>query len=315
MAAPRPRPRADSARSRGDAGGVGGGIALRYIAPPPELVKSSPLMFRAALIVGPMGSGKTTWMLAKLGEAAIKLTLEGVWPGEICVVYGKEAALGGLLEAAYSMLGEAACTYMYIFNDDAPVHAMSRRSMSEENVEASKLYIMIRHRLAEHGFRGYLFAAHATQVYTLVDATFRRTAGMKVFKDYPDDPTDFQQIARLVGGPGLDALRDISYRLHLGTDPEKRWQAVHEALVVVKRARALVRAKPGAWEKALKLGIRYAEAPQGGGGGGGGDGAGGAPGSGSPELQRAVQALIQGGCIKMEGGWVRTVGNCRARLG
>ena len=162
---------------------------------------------RSALIVGEMGSGKTTFIEAKLGEAVQALLGQGVDDGSICYVYGKEAGIQQLLEAAQG-LDLQRCLYLYLFNDDAPASTggHGRRAMSRENVSESQAYIMIRHRLKGMGFRGFLFVAHASQVYHLVDITFRRMAVLKFFKSYPDEPADFRLLGPLVGSAGLAAL-------------------------------------------------------------------------------------------------------------
>ncbi len=96
------------------------GRILAYMAPPPSFVKAAPLHHRSALIVGEMGSGKTTFIEAKLGEAA-RLLLEdyGVDDSSVCYVYGKEAGVQQLLEDARG-LDVSRCSYLYLFNDDAP---------------------------------------------------------------------------------------------------------------------------------------------------------------------------------------------------
>ena len=54
------------------------GRILAYMAPPPSFVERAPLHMRSALIVGEMGSGKTTFIEAKLGEAVRSLLDQGV---------------------------------------------------------------------------------------------------------------------------------------------------------------------------------------------------------------------------------------------
>ncbi len=224
------------------------GRILAFMAPPPGFVRAAPLHHRSALIVGEMGSGKTTFIEAKLGET-VRLLLEGhgVDDSSICYLYGKEAGVQKLLEAARD-LDLSRCLYLYVFNDDAPAArgGHGRRSMSKENVSESQAYIMIRHRLKAMGFQGFLLTIHASQVYHLVDITFRRMAVLKFFKSYPDEPGDFRLLGPLAGSAGLAALHDLSMRLWTSNDPEATWQAVHRAVAVLKRWRALARAGPNA---------------------------------------------------------------------
>jgi len=224
------------------------GRILAYMAPPPSFVRAAPLHHRSALIVGEMGSGKTTFVEAKIGEA-VRLLLEeyGVDDSSVCYLYGKEAGVTKLLEAAGS-LDLSRCLYLYVFNDDAPASSggHGRRAMSKANVSESQAYIMIRHRLRSQGFQGFLLTIHASQVYHLVDITFRRMAVLKFFKSYPDEPADFRLLGPLVGSAGLAALHDLSMRLWTSNDPETTWQAVHRAVAVLKRWRALARADPEA---------------------------------------------------------------------
>ena len=119
-----------------------------YMAPPPEFVREAPLHMRSALIVGEMGSGKTTFIEAKLGEAVQQLLDQGVDEYNICYIYGREAGIKELLNSTRTLDLEK-CHYLYLFNDDAPASkgGHGRRSMSGENVTESKTYIMIRHRL------------------------------------------------------------------------------------------------------------------------------------------------------------------------
>ena len=81
----------------------------------PKFVAVAPLHHRSALIVGEMGSGKTTFIEAKLGEAVRLLLGEyGVDDSSICYVYGKEAGVQRLPEAAPS-LDLQRCLYLYLF--------------------------------------------------------------------------------------------------------------------------------------------------------------------------------------------------------
>ena len=222
------------------------GRILAYMAPPPSFVKAAPLHHRSELIVGGMGSGKTAFIEAKLGEAVgLLLETHGVDDNAICYVYGAAAGVQQLLEASKD-LDLSRCQYLYIFNDDAPASSggHGRRAMSRENVSESQAYTRIRHRLKPVGFTGFLLTIHASQVYHLVDITFRRMAVLKFFKSYPDEPQDFKLLGPLAGSAGLAALHDLSMRLWTSNDPGTTWQAVHWA--VLKRWRALARAEPGA---------------------------------------------------------------------
>lgn len=220
---------------------------LAYMAPPPDFVRTAKLHMRSALIVGEMGSGKTTFIEAKLGEAIRYLLDNGVDEGEICYVYGKEKGVSSLIKAVTDIDVDT-CMYMYMFNDDAPAATggHGRRALSKENVQESQAYIMIRHKLRSLGFKGFLFIVHASQVYHLVDITFRRMAVLKFFKTYPDEPADFRLLGPLVGSAGLAALHDLSIQLWTSNDPETTWQAVHRAVAVLKRWRVLAKADPKA---------------------------------------------------------------------
>ncbi len=218
-------------------------LVRKYLMPPPKTVRTAERMFRATLITGAMGSGKTTFVKAKLGEVVSDLLSMGLDEREICYIYAQESSLEKIIGAAKD-LDLSKCLYLYIFNDDAAVPTHGRRAMSEENVNESKQYIMIRHRLYDLGFSGYLHVVHATQVYYLIDVTFRRTAALKLFKDYPDEPNDFKMIARMLGKAGLEALQQLSLKLYVSNDPAQMWEAVHEAVSMFKKYRSLVRARP-----------------------------------------------------------------------
>lgn len=218
-------------------------LVKSYMMPPPATVRKAKRAYRATLITGSMGSGKTTFVKAKLGEIVAELLEQGVDEREVCYIYAQESSMEKIIEAAKD-LDLSKCLYLYIFNDDAAVPAHGRRAMSEENVEESKLYVMIRHRLYDLGFSNYLHVVHATQVYYLIDVSFRRTAGLKLFKDYPDEPNDFKIIGRMLGKAGLEALFRLSLKLYVSNDPAQMWEAVHEAVSMFKKYRSLVKARP-----------------------------------------------------------------------
>lgn len=232
-----------------------GRFTFRYMAPPPEFVAKARLHHRSALIVGEMGSGKTTFVEARLGEVVSHLMEKhGVDESRICYAYAREAGVRQLLKVHRSMDVER-CMYMYMFNDDAPASpgGHGRRAMTRENVSESQAYIMIRHRLRKMGFQGFMLTIHASQVYHLIDITFRRMAVLKMFKTYPDEPQDFRLIGLLVGSAGLSALFDISMDLWVSNDPRAAWRAVHSCVAVLKRAQAVVEARPGMDQVLRKL--------------------------------------------------------------
>jgi len=83
-------------------------------------------------------------------------------------------------------------------------------------------------------------------------------AVLKFFKTYPDEPADFKLLGPLVGSAGLAALHDLSLKLWTSNDPQATWQAVHRAVAVLKRWRALARADPQArgWLEKLPQTVR-----------------------------------------------------------
>ena len=60
------------------------GRILSYMAPPPGFVEKAPLHMRSALIVGKMGSGKTTFIEVKLSGVVQALLGQGVDDSRIC---------------------------------------------------------------------------------------------------------------------------------------------------------------------------------------------------------------------------------------
>lgn len=230
-------------------------LVRNYIAPPFDTAIRTRKLYRATLLVGPMGSGKTLWTENKLGELIQNLLNEGVDEQQICYVYAQETRLSEIVGEAIAGLELPKCVYLYIFNDDAAAApgGHGRRAMAGENVEESQYYIMIRHRLEKHGgFKRYLHVLHATQVYSLIDVTFRRTAALKVFKDYPDEPADHKIMSRMLGAAGMQALLELSVKLYTGT-PEDILEAANTGVALFKRYRRIVKAKHGARDTLEKI--------------------------------------------------------------
>ena len=101
---------------------------------------------------------------------------------------------------------------------------------------------MIRHRLEKLGFTGYLFILHATQVFSLLDKTFRQTAALKFFKDYPDEPNDMRLMGIMLGKAGMLALNELSLKLWSPMSFRHYLEAVYTAVAKIKRLRRIVRA-------------------------------------------------------------------------
>jgi len=219
-------------------------LILRYIAPPPFLLRTE-LPMHAAIIVGPMFSGKTSFVKAKIGEA-IKLLLEKDCVDEkhIAFIHSYERGVSEIVEAARKELDLKNISFLFLFNDDAPGGSgqHSRKTYSEENVNESKYYIMIRHRLGRLGYKGYLFVIHTTQVYSLLDITFRRTAALKFFKDYPDEPIDLKTLGPMLGSAGMSWLYYQSLKLWTPRSLDDYLEAVYSALGKFKKRRVIVHA-------------------------------------------------------------------------
>ena len=216
---------------------------LNYVAPPKWLVEKIDNPLRSMIIVGSMGSGKTTWTLSLIARAIERLLEDGVDNSEILVVHTQSLSmLQTLTLLNNSGVDFTKVRYLYWFNDDAPsaVGQHGRRAMSGENVAESQFYTMIRHELARRGFHGFLFIAHSTQVYHLIDVTFRRTAKLKVFKDYPDEPADLRIVGPMLGRVYLADLREITRKIFSPQSPEELVKGLSSAVVKFVHLRSLV---------------------------------------------------------------------------
>ena len=216
---------------------------LDYVVPPRWLVERVENPLRSMIVVGSMGSGKTTWTLSLIAKAVEKLLEDGVDSSEILVVHTQGLSMLqalALLDSSGVDFGKI--RYLYWFNDDAPsaVGQHGRRALSAENVAESQFYLAIRHRLEERGFRGFMFVAHATQVYHLIDITFRRTAKLKVFKDYPDEPADLRIVGPMLGRVYLADLREITRKIFSPQSPEELVEGLSSAVVKFTYKKMLV---------------------------------------------------------------------------
>ena len=217
---------------------------LKYIAPPDFAVKRVKNKPHSMIIVGAMGSGKTTWTLSTIARAAEELLQNGKDDSEIAVVHSLELSMNKTIKEVTSSLDLPRIKYLYWFSDDAPAAEgmHSRRSMSKENVSESKFYTVIRHRLEKRGFNGFIFVAHATQVYNLIDVTFRRLSKVKVFKDYPDEPSDLKIIGPMLGKAYLRKLAEITYKIWSPRSEEELIDGLSSAVVKFIRKKKVVKA-------------------------------------------------------------------------
>ncbi len=213
---------------------------LRYIAPSPDLVRRTKLLLRSMLVIGPMGYGKTSFVEAKLGEAIERLLDHGIDEREIGYFYMQETPISRIVAEIKENRELPRLTYLFIFVDDAPAAEglHGRRALAKENVAESQVITMIRHRLKEAGYTGYVFLAWTSQVYHLVDITVRRTSALKIFKDYPEED-DMKLVGRMLGAAGMRALALLSDWLS-SDDPLRFLQAVYAGVAKMKRRRWLI---------------------------------------------------------------------------
>lgn len=238
------RLREEKRRSLREAGAEEKEHILRYIAVPPYMLRARNPM-HAAVIVGPMFSGKTSFAEAKIGEA-IKQLIEkyNVDESRIAYVHSYERSVSEVISYMSKQLDLKKLTHIFFFNDDAIATetAFSRFSWKEEAASEAMYYVMIRHRLRKLGFTGYLFVMHATQVFSLLDKTFRQTAALKFFKDYPDEPNDMRLMGIMLGKAGMMALNQLSLKLWSPLSFRHYLEAVYSAVAKLKRMRRIVRA-------------------------------------------------------------------------
>ena len=99
--------------------------------------------FRSVVITGGMGSGKTTWVKNKIGEACQYLFDNGVDDEEILILHVTEMPLALVLSIINNLASEidfSKIKYFYLFNDDAPAAEgqISRSHQSIKNISTLK---------------------------------------------------------------------------------------------------------------------------------------------------------------------------------
>jgi len=225
-------------------------VIYRTLAPEPEIARRVTNAFRSMLLIGPMNRGKTSWAEAILGETIKHLVEEqGVDESKIAYVYAEAADINKIVETMAGHLDLTRITYLFIFSDDAVASEgqHGRRASSKANVEVSKFYVRIRHILrARHGYTRSLTAIHATQVYHLLDKTFREAADIDVLKALPKSQVDRRQIASLIHpdyvGATFAVLRALGKKRLLAKTLQEFLEAVYTAVVLVDGTPFIVRA-------------------------------------------------------------------------
>ncbi len=218
-------------------------MILSYIAAPRFMLRAK-IPYRAAIVVGPMNSGKTSFVEALLGKAILYLLDHGVDENDIAYIHSYERNMSEIVHAAEKGFKLQKIKYLYLFNDDAIASdtGHARLSFTPEAIGESKYYTMIRHRLAEKGFNGFLFVFHATQVFSLLEKTFRSTADLYLFKYYPMEPSDIKLIGQMVGKAGMVALAELSYKLRIPRSFNDFLEAIYSAVARLIKSKRLVKA-------------------------------------------------------------------------
>lgn len=218
---------------------------LNYMAPPEFITETVENRLHAMLIVGSFGSGKTTWTISKIAQAIQHLLDRGVDENQVCFVHALGAPISRIVKETKEQVDLGRLKYLYFFNDDAPSARGQHgyRSMSTENIAESQFYIMLRHRLKELGFKGFIFVAHATQIYNIIDTTFRRLSKLKVFKDYPEEPRDKKLIGLMLGKAYFRKLNEISMKIWSPQTQEDLVWGLERAVAKFMGYKAVVRAR------------------------------------------------------------------------
>ncbi len=225
-------------------------LIYRTLAPEPEIARRVTNAFRSMLLVAPMNRGKTSWAEAMLGETIQYLVeKQGIDEREIAYVYAEAVDINRIVEEIAGAVDLASLTYLFIFSDDAAAAPgqHGRRAASRENVNVSQFYIRIRHILRQrYGYQRALTAIHATQVYHLIDKTFREASDIDVLKALPKSQVDRRQIAGLIHPDYVAAtfgfLRALGRKRLLAMTLGEFLEAIYTAVVVMDGVPFIVRA-------------------------------------------------------------------------
>ncbi len=219
---------------------------LEHMAPPHWVVGTVKNRLNAMIIVGTMGAGKTTWVLNKIGQAQQTLLAQGVDDDDILTAHAQRTKVSRIVRSLEKQVDLPKVRYLYLFNDDALAGEgqHGRMFMSHMNIAESQFYTMLRHELEKRGFRGFIFAVHATQVYHLLDKTFRTTAKIHAFKDLPMDARDRREIGLMLGKAYYRALREISRKIWAPRSREELVEGLESCVVNFLGKRKVVKARP-----------------------------------------------------------------------
>ncbi len=225
-------------------------LIYRTLAPEPDIARRVTNAFRSMLLIAPMNRGKTSWAEAMLGETIRYLVEEqGLDEAEIGYVYAEAVDINRIVDEIAGSIDLGGLTYLFIFSDDAAAAPgqHGRRASSRENVDVSQFYIRIRHILRKrYGYHRAVTAVHATQVYHLIDKTFREATDIDVLKALPKSQVDRKQIASLLHpdyvGATFGFLRSLGRKRLLARSLEEFLEAIYTAVVVVDGVPFIVRA-------------------------------------------------------------------------
>lgn len=207
-----------------------------YMCPPPAVRAFESKMLNGIIIDGGMGCGKTT-----VGEYLIKwainqdIKLYNTDPKGIVYIYANSLPINEITDRAKKEIDFTGVEYVYIYNDDAIAGKgqHSRMSMTKENVATAQFYVNMRHKFEQCGMSDNccLIPMHATQILTHLDRVFKCTCYMIIFKDYPNDKYEQDEIRDQIGLEACNLLRRITQTRKFSPDPMQRIKALSTFVV------------------------------------------------------------------------------------
>ncbi len=195
-----------------------------------------------------MNHGKTSWAEAILGETIEWLVRrQGLDESEIAYVYAEAVDIQTIVRELGSSLDLGKIYYLFIFSDDAAASEgqHGRRASSKENVQVSQFYIRYEIR-RRYGYARAITAVHVTQVYHLIDKTFREASDIDVVKALPKSEADRKAIARLMAPEYVPAVFSLLRRLGrqrlLAKSLREFLEAIYTAVVILDGVPYVVKA-------------------------------------------------------------------------